>query len=159
MTAVLAPGLSITANAAYTDARLNRSSPFAAGVPDPSDPANPFRDPNAGIAGDDIPNIPDLQFGVFGSYDFALMNGEADGRFTLNWTYNGKRSNQFRPIQVDANGVETGAPNPFLTELDSYNVVNAAFSVAKDGWRTTLFFDNLTDSRAQIDAIFPGPDA
>lgn len=153
LTANLVSGLTISANAAYTNARLNRSSPFAAGVPDPADPANPFRDPNAGIAGDDIPNIPDFQFGLFGSYDFPLMNGEAEGRFIFNWTYNGKRFNQFRPIQVDANEVETGAPNPFRTQLDSYNIINAAFSVLRDGWQTTLFLDNLTDSRAQIDAI------
>jgi outer membrane receptor protein involved in Fe transport len=153
-----AEGLTFNAMLAWTDASLVRSSPFASGVPDPDNPGNPFLDPNAGIVGDDVPNVPEWQFGVSGSYKRPMLNGRADGMIRFDWVYYDERANQYRPFQVDANEQEImvggeRVPNPFYTKLDSYTLLNASAAISWEGWRTTLFVDNATDERAQIDAI------
>ncbi len=153
-----AEGLTFNASLAWTDASLVRSSPFASGVPDPDNPGNPFLDPNAGIVGDDVPNVPEWQFGVTGSYTRPILNGQADGMIRFDWVYYDERANQYRPFQVDANEQEImvggeRVPNPFYTKLDSYTLFNASAAIIWEDWRTTVFVDNVTDERAQIDAI------
>ena len=153
-----AEGLSINASLAWTDARLVRSSPFAAGVPDPDNPGNPFIDPNAGIEGDDVPNVPEWQFGVTASYVRPILGGKAVGMIRFDWAYYDDRANQYRPFKVDSNEQEITVggqkvANPFYTKLDSYSLLNASAGISWDDWRATVFVDNVTDKRAEIDAI------
>lgn len=151
------PGLLLNASATWMNARIVEDSPFAAGVPNPDGP--PFRDPNAGIAGDEFPNIPDWSFSVSGSYErpVADTGWTAMGRF--DWIYRGDRTNQFRPFQVDMNGEEIlspdgdRVPNPFFVELESYNLLNLRTAAFKDEWRVEVFLENVTDKRAEVDAI------
>jgi len=43
--------------------------------------------------------------------------------------------------------------NPANVNLASYTLVNLRAAITASGWTTTVFVRNLTDERAQIDAI------
>ena len=131
--------LEFKAGISYTDARLTTDAPFAAGQT--LDDGSFFQDPNAGLKGDQVPNIPDWQFGISGAYHTPVFDGswEATTRFDL--SFMGDRGNQFRPN------------SPFFVALNQYTVVNFQFILDNGSWRAAFFANNLTDKRAQIDAI------
>ncbi len=139
ITAVPVEGLTLTAGASYTDARLSTDAPFANGVV--LDDGSFFQDPNAGLKGDKVPNIPDWQFGISGTYIWPVFTGDWDAMVRIDWTYMGDRGNQFRPT------------SPFFVPLKSYNVLNLNMAVTDGAWRVGIFARNLTDTRAQVDAI------
>ncbi|MFQ5348207.1 MAG: hypothetical protein ACE5ED_10250, partial [Rhodothalassiaceae bacterium] len=59
----------------------------------------------------------------------------------LDISYRGKTQTQFR------------AASPFNVPLDNYTLVNLKLGLSADKWDLTLFARNLTDKRAQVDAI------
>lgn len=93
-----------------------------------------------GLAGDEIPNVPKLQFFASATYDATIMNRPA--HFTADLTYRGESNTEFR------------AGNPFNIALDSYALLDlyARFDLTE---RVTvgLYAKNATDSLAVIDGI------
>ncbi len=135
LTARPTEALTVTVGGSWQDARLTEDSPAAT-----ADPASPEFDPNAGLKGDNIPNVPDWQFNFAAQYDWPLK-ADLDGFARVDFSYRGSSANQFRPT------------SPFFVPLDDYALVNVRFGVAWDTWRAIIYANNLFDTRAQVDAI------
>ncbi len=126
--ASLAKGLQLTLGGSYQNARLQDSQP-----PIPNNP-------NLGFAGDKLPNVPKFQGNASLNYDFPVT-GDFIGTLRGDLTYRGKTKTQFN----------TGSP--FNVPLDNYLLVDLRASLHNDVWSAAVFVRNLTDKRAQIDAI------
>ncbi len=135
VTAMPTDGLTITAGGSWQNARLTQDSPAAI-----ADPTTPEFDPNAGLKGDHIPNVPKWQFSANAQY-FWPIGRDMEGLFRLDWSYRGKTANQLRPT------------SPFYVPLDSYSLVNVRAGITWNDWRAIVFATNLFDKRAQVDAI------
>lgn len=133
ITARPAPGLELVVGGSLQDARLTQDQPL-------SDPADPSFDPNAGRAGDALPNVPDFQGFASAQYTHPLASG-VDGLVRLDITYRGDTRTQ------------ANADSPFNVGLDSYTLVNLKAGVTTESWSMELFAKNVFDKRAQIDAI------
>ncbi len=128
-----ARGLDVTFGGSVQNARLRQDMPL-------SDPAAPGFDPNAGLKGDGIPNVPDFQAVAVLRYARPLTR-TLDGSFRLDWTWRGAVDTQFRPS------------SPFNVHLRGYSLVNLKLGIENDHWELALFARNLFDKRAQVDAI------
>ena len=127
------PGFELALGGSVQNARLTEDQPLA-------DPAAPGFDPNAGLKGDPIPNVPDFQGFASAEYRHEVAQG-IDGLVRLDISYRGKTQTQFRRA------------SPFSVDLDNYALVNLKIGVTSERWDLTLFARNLTDKRAQVDAI------
>jgi outer membrane receptor protein involved in Fe transport len=119
LTAMPVSGLSIQANATYTDARLSEDQ-VSADVRAP------------GKAGDRIPFIPQFAAGLGAQYTWPLF-GQIDGYARVDANYVGKSFTQFRP--TDVNNREVG----------DFTLVNLRLGIQNDtdGWETYLFANNV----------------
>lgn len=126
--ASLAKGLQLTLGGSYQNARLQDSQP-----PIPNNP-------NLGSAGDKLPNVPKFQGNAALNYDVAVT-GDFVGTLRADLTYRGRTKTQFN----------TGSP--FNVPLDNYLLVDLRASLHNDDWSAAVFVRNLTDKRAQVDAI------
>jgi outer membrane receptor protein involved in Fe transport len=101
-------------------------------------PVDPFG--NNGQDGDDIPNVPGEQGYAALSYHQPLASGaELSSRFDV--TYRGGTDTQFN------------SNSRFNVKLDSYALVNWSVFLDYDAWTFSAYVKNLTDERAQFDAI------
>ncbi|GGO14653.1 TonB-dependent receptor [Iodidimonas muriae] len=126
-------GLDLSFGGSWQDARITESQPL-------SDPLSPSFDPNAGLKGDQLPNVPDFQGFAAAQYERPLTS-DLDGLVRIDISYRGSVDTQFR---------ET---SPFNVPLDSYTIVNLKAGITNDHWDLSVFAKNLFDKRAQVDAI------
>ena len=126
--ASLARGLEVNLGGSYQNARLKDDQPT---IPN---------NPNLGRAGDTLPNVPKFQGNASISYDFPLTDTYA-ATLRADINYRGRTKTQF------------STTSPFNVPLDSYAAVNLRATVHSPLWSASLFVRNLTDTRAQIDAI------
>ena len=124
----LAPGLQLSVGGSYQTAKLRQDQPFIPG------------NPNLGLKGDTLPNVPKFQANASLSYDFPLA-GTFTETLRADFNYRAKTQTQF-------NGL-----SPFNVPLDSYTLLNLRATTHSDAWALALFVDNVFDKRAQIDAI------
>jgi len=132
-------GLELRLGGSFQDARITEDQPLA-------DPNSPTFDPNAGRKGDEIPNVPDLQGFFSAQYQYPIaaeLGGfqNLDGVFRVDVSYRGETDTEFR---------ET---SPFNVDLDSYALVNLKAGIQSEHWRFSVFGRNVTDQRAEVDAI------
>jgi len=116
---------------------LNGSYQYARLTEDTLDTGNPSA---RGLSGDRIPNIPRFQ-GHFSATYSAPVSQRFTGRLRSDITYRGESKTEF------------SSRNPFNVNLDNYFLINLRASVESDAWTVTVFVDNVTDKRAQFDAI------
>lgn len=127
------PGLELAFGGSVQDARITEDQPL-------SDPNSSSFDPNAGLKGDPLPNVPDFQGFASAQYTYPLTQ-ELDGLVRLDATYRGDTQNQLR------------GDSPFNVDLDNYALLNLKIGLSSEHWDLMLFARNLTDKRAQVDAI------
>ncbi len=110
-----------------------------------SDPSLPGYDPNAGVKGSKIPNIPKQQAAASASYTWPVLN---DWKATLraDLVYRGSTWTQ------------ANRSSPFAIKLDSYALTNLNLVLANDEWSVSVFGHNLFDKRAEIDALATAED-
>lgn len=118
-------GLTFVLAGSYQDARLTEDFPAGDIL---------------GLKGDEIPNIPEFQFGGSIEYVWPVMDGfEASLRGDL--SYRDSVNTLFR------------TEDPFNVRLDSYTLIDVQASLSNERWRATVYVKNLTDKLAQFDAI------
>lgn len=120
--------LTLNLSGSYQDAVLTENQPPIPG------------NPNVGHSGDRIPNVPKLQGDLTIEYNHELA-GNLNGTFTVDIGYRGSTSTQLNTA------------SPFNVPLAAYTTVNLRASVSNAEWTGALFARNVTDERAQIDAI------
>lgn len=93
-----------------------------------------------GLAGDEIPNVPELQFFASANYDIDVMGRPL--HLTADVTYRGDSNTEFR------------ANNPFNIALDSYTLVDlyARYELTEQV-SVGLYAKNVTDELAVFDGI------
>ena len=101
-------------------------------------PTDPFG--NNGLEGDDIPNIPNEQGYVAVTYSHSLDFG-AEFSTRLDVTYRSDMNTQFN----DA--------SQFNVNLDAYTIVNLSTFLDYNNWLFSVYVKNLSDERAEFDAI------
>jgi iron complex outermembrane receptor protein len=124
----LAPGLQLSVGGSYQTAKLRQDQPFIPG------------NPNLGLNGDTLPNVPKFQANASLSYDFPLA-GDFTETLRADFNYRAKTQTQFNNN------------SPFNVPLDSYTLLNLRATTHTGDWAVALFVNNLFDKRAQIDAI------
>lgn len=124
----IARGLDVGLAASYQDARLQEDQPPIPG------------NQNLGFKGDRLPNVPEFQGSGSLSYT-TPVNATTNGVLRADVTYRGATQTQF------------STRSPFNVRLDDYANVNLRASLVGERWTAALFVRNLTDVRAQIDAI------
>ena len=101
-------------------------------------PVDPFG--NNGQDGDDIPNVPGEQGYAALNYNTPLSFGATlSSRFDV--TYRGSTDTQF------------STDSRFNVDLDSYVLANWSVFLEYNDWTFSAYVKNLTDERAQFDAI------
>jgi iron complex outermembrane recepter protein len=110
-------GLSLSANAAYTDARLTQNTPASVG----------------GYAGDRLPDAPFFSSTLSASYERPLSSAIV-GFGGVDWHYTGDRLSEF----------VLGAPRQ---TLPSYSMVDLRAGVRVKAYELTLYVKNAVDSR------------
>ena len=95
--------------------------------------------PTLGVTGEDIPDVPKVQFSLGLNYTRPIYN-DWSGMVATDINYRGSENSYF-------------ASNPFNIPLASYTLLNLRFGVLNGPWTVTAFARNLTDKRAQISAI------
>jgi iron complex outermembrane receptor protein len=123
-----AEGLIVNLNGSYQNAQLTEDQPAIPG------------NPNIGHDGDRIPNVPRFQGSLSVEYTHPLT-GDLDGTLAADIGYRGSTDTQLNTT------------SPFNVPLASYTLVNLRASISNELWTGTVFARNLTDERAQIDAI------
>lgn len=121
-------GLTLSVNGSYQNAELTQDQPPIPG------------NPNIGRDGDRIPNVPHFQGSLSAEYNRPLT-ADLNGTLAADIGYRGKTNTQLN------------AASPFNVPLAAYTLINLRASISSDLWTGTLFVRNLTDKRAQIDAI------
>ncbi len=127
----LVPGLNIVGAVGYADARLTEDAP----------PLNEPPLPTEGREGDRINNVPewtaslsvDHTWPAFGDF-FASVGGSVE--------YTG-----------DSDTRIAAERDPFNVRLDSSTIVDLRAGIESEQWSFELFADNVTDERAENDAI------
>lgn len=93
-----------------------------------------------GLRGDDIPNVPEFQASG-GARVIKPVTDDYTAIAQFDFSYTDSRDTLFRP------------DSPFNVNLDSYTLLNAKIGVEAERWQANLFIRNLTDKRAEVDAI------
>lgn len=124
--------------ASWQDAELTEAQPK-------SDPTDPGFDPNAGLKGSKIPNIPEWQGAASAAYNWSVFD---------NWTARLRGDIVFR----GSTWTQANRQSPFANKLDSYSLVNLNFVLARDDWSISVFGRNVFDERAEIDALSTAED-
>ncbi len=120
--------LELSINGSYQRAKLTEDTP---------DTGNPA---TRGLSGDRIPNIPRFQGHFTADYSVPI-SGLFTGHLRTDLSYRGKAKTEF------------SSAHPFNVNLNDFILVNLRASLESDQWTVTVFADNVTDKRAQLDAI------
>ena len=88
-----------------------------------------------------LPYVPEYQFSTILRYDTQV--GEFGMYAQGAWSYKDE--------------VHTSLREEFSMDVDSYDVLNLAFGIARNSWHADLFIDNATDERGELDNINPYP--
>ncbi len=100
-----------------------------------SDPDTPFA-----LPGQNIPNVPDLQFGILGEYTWQML-GDKEGMIRADWSY------------MDERNIFPNDPDNDI-KLSSYSVVGARLALNAENWTVALFVKNLFDEEnADLEGI------
>ena len=137
--AILAPGLQLDFGGSFQDATLTEDQPL---IPN---------NPNLGKNGDRLPNVPRVQFNAALTYSFAV-GGAAEMSLRGDVSHRGKTDTQFN------NAASNTIPNGFNVPLDAYDLVNLRANLSWNDWVVGLFAKNVTDERAEVDAIASSQD-
>ncbi len=111
-------GVSLSANAAYTDARLTQDTPASVN----------------GMAGDRLPESPFFSSTVSASYE-QPSSSAITGFGGIDWHFTGNRLSEFA----------VGAPRQ---TLPSYSMVDLRAGLRVKAYEVTLYVKNATDARA-----------
>ena len=103
------------------------------------DASGDFRAP--GLAGDEIPRVPDLTFGAAAEVYFQLP-ANLDGSLRLDISHVDSRNTELRP------------DDPFFLEIDDYTLVNLRFGFAGERWSGQVYAHNLFDEDGQSNRAF-----
>ena len=127
-------GLTLSANAAYNNARLSEDIPASVGV--------------AGFKGDRLPYSPLWSADLSADYRFDISSGWT-GKVGGDYQYVGDELIDFSscagsPVSC---AVAANLP-PARARLASYDVVNLRAGASRDGWDINLFFKNALDEHA-----------
>jgi len=114
-----APGLDLSLNGAYTNARLTTDTEIG------------------GLDGDKLPFTPEFSAAVNGDYSFALSN-TMDAHFGGSLRYLSDQSASFDEAYRTANGEQR--------TIDDYAVVDLSAGVSFDSFDIEFYVKNLTDS-------------
>lgn len=125
--------VTLSLNGSYQDAYLTEDQPPIPG------------NPNVGHAGDELQNVPKLQGSFTVDYTRPL-NDTMRGTLAADFGYRGKTHTQLNQS------------SPFNVPLAAYTLVNLRAGISTDQWSVTAFVRNLTDNRAQVDAISSSQD-
>lgn len=124
-------GLDLSATVGYTDAQLTEDAP----------PLNTPPLPSEGQDGDRINNVPEWTASFAVDYTWqAFEDWEASVGGSMRYT--GSSDTRIAAER-----------DPFNVNLKSSSIFNLRTSVGNEDWRVELFVDNVTDERAQNDAI------
>ncbi|MFZ5607984.1 MAG: TonB-dependent receptor [Pseudomonadota bacterium] len=93
-----------------------------------------------GLKGDRVPNVAKFQASASAQYSWPLM-ADMNGVARMDFSYLGDRDTLFR------------AADSLNVRLQGYALINAKIGVEGERWQANLFVRNLTDKRAQVDAI------
>jgi outer membrane receptor protein involved in Fe transport len=115
------PGLRLSANGAYINARLTQDAPAIVG----------------GLRGNQLPYTAHFSSTVGADYERALT-GSASGIAGISWRYTGRRESAFDTTYGQR-------------DLSSYNQIDAHIGVILNQFRIDAFARNLTDSRGILD--------
>jgi len=89
-----------------------------------------------------MPYVPEWQYTAMGRYDFAI--GELPWFAQIAWSWRDEAWNDLETSNVRR------------AEMDAYGVLNLSTGIEKDNWTVSLFANNVTDERGQIDIGDPG---
>jgi iron complex outermembrane receptor protein len=103
-------------------------------------PAQKLLNPTLGITGDDVPNVPKVQFSLGLNYTRPMI-GNWQGVIATDVSYR------------DAENAYFASNTQFNIPLAPYTLVNLRLGVINGPWSVTAFARNLTDKRAEISAI------
>src|SRR5690348_1215805 len=127
-----APGLRLSANAAYNDATLTKNAPY----------------PSNGKRGDPLPYAPQFTLGLSGDYDFALGGGW-HGYVGASYRYVGERSTDFAFSYPIAGLLP---PLPSSPTIPGYHTINLRAGVNRGQWNIDAYVKNLTNQRGIVQA-------
>jgi len=121
-------GLEFDLGVSYQDAKLLEDQPIIPG------------NPNHGLKGDQLPNVPHWQGNASLSYSFPLT-GTFEQTLRADLVYRDHIQTQFNSI------------SPFNVPLHSYALLNLRATAHSNLWQVGVYLSNAFDKRAQIDAI------
>ena len=98
----------------------------------------PFNAPE----GTEMPYVPEWQYTALGRYDFLV--GELPWFAQAAWSW---RDGSWNDLEVD---------NERRAKMDSYGVLNLSTGIENDNWTLSLYANNVTDEKGQIDIGDPG---
>ena len=91
-------------------------------------------------AGTEMPYVPELQLTAIGRWTFNIGDMPSFAQAAMSYT-----DDAFSDLEVSDR-----------QQMDSYAVLNLAAGIEKDNWSLTLYVNNVTDERGQIDIIDAG---
>ena len=104
------------------------------------------------LDGDDIPNVPDYQFGAIGEYTWPGLFANADASVRVDWSYVDDRI-------TEPNSPQRSDLTAFNVDLDSFHLVGLRAGLDTDKWTAALFVKNLFDEdESAYDGINSGQD-
>jgi outer membrane receptor protein involved in Fe transport len=137
---LLAPGLELDLTGTYENARLTSDQPNKCFNKDGS-PCNP----NVAYNGNQLPEVPKFLADAALSYSIPV---------SAVLTANFRADVQYR----DATKSQTNPLSPYNVPLAPYTLLNLRAGVDWNEWNATVFAKNVTDKRAQVDAISSSQD-
>lgn len=124
-----APGLKLSANAAYNDADLTKDAPY----------------PSNGKRGDPLPYAPQFTLSLNGDYDFALGEGW-HGYVGASYQYTGERATDY----AFSDPTHILPPLPSSPTIPGYNTINLRAGVNHDEWNIGFYVKNVTNQRGIV---------
>lgn len=91
-------------------------------------------------SGTALPFVPEFQFSTIARYDAEIGSFDAFGQAAWNYT-----DSSWSDLDVSVR-----------EEMESYNILNLAAGISRDSWNASLFIDNATDERAELNRAYPG---
>lgn len=129
---IAAPGLKLSANAAYNDADLTKDAPF----------------PSNGKRGDPLPYAPKFTLSLNGDYDFAIGGGW-HGYVGASYQYIDERSTDYA-FSYPIPGVLP--PLPASPTIPGYSTINLRAGVNRGQWSIDGYIKNVTNQRGITEA-------
>ena len=92
--------------------------------------------------GTEMPYVPTWQYTATARYDFDAGSLPMYAQAAFSW-----RDETWNDLEES---------NPRRSKIDSYGVLNLATGIDRDSWSLSLYANNVTDERGQIDIGDPG---